>query len=261
MNGIELDVSRPVIRRTRRSCCATASRRAPYCWRHQLEPLATAATTCSRRTSAATPGPSRPRDVTAYGIDDLSGDLLGLLDVTGHDDAVFVGHDWGALLVWDLARLHRPRARPSSTSACRTPRGRHRRRAVQGRLRRQLLLHPVLPGGRAGGAELETDVDRTMRTVLWAASGDGVPGRPAAEPPPAEGSGLLDVLGARHAAGRGAGVAVPGRRRDVRRRVRGERVLRARQLVPQPRPQPRAGQGPARRRRCRCGSSAARATA
>ena len=53
----------------------------------------------------------RAGDVAAYGIEHLCGDLLGLLDATGHDDAVFVGHDWGALLVWDLARLHPDRVR------------------------------------------------------------------------------------------------------------------------------------------------------
>jgi len=54
---------------------------------------------------------SAPAEVGAYGIESLCGDLLGLLDDAGHDDAVFVGHDWGALVVWDLARLHPGRVR------------------------------------------------------------------------------------------------------------------------------------------------------
>jgi pimeloyl-ACP methyl ester carboxylesterase len=43
---------------------------------------------------------SAPRDVSAYGIDALTGDLLALLNETGHEQGVFVGHDWGALIVW-----------------------------------------------------------------------------------------------------------------------------------------------------------------
>ena len=54
---------------------------------------------------------SAPREIDAYGIGELTGDLLALLDHFGKDDAVFVGHDWGALIVWDLARLHPQRVR------------------------------------------------------------------------------------------------------------------------------------------------------
>ena len=41
----------------------------------------------------------------------LSADLIGLVDDTGQEQAVFVGHDWGALIVWDLIRLHPDRVR------------------------------------------------------------------------------------------------------------------------------------------------------
>jgi pimeloyl-ACP methyl ester carboxylesterase len=48
--------------------------------------------------------------VEDYGIEHLAGDLLGLLDHFGHERTVFVGHDWGALIVWGMARLHPRRA-------------------------------------------------------------------------------------------------------------------------------------------------------
>ncbi|MEM1263165.1 MAG: alpha/beta hydrolase [Pseudomonadota bacterium] len=44
-----------------------------------------------------------PRDVRDYAIDRLIGDLDGLLDTLSTDTAVFVGHDWGALLLWQYA--------------------------------------------------------------------------------------------------------------------------------------------------------------
>ncbi|MGC1513906.1 MAG: alpha/beta hydrolase [Acidimicrobiales bacterium] len=49
---------------------------------------------------------SRPPDVSAYDIEHLSGDLVALLDHYGYDDATFVGHDWGAMVVWWATLLH-----------------------------------------------------------------------------------------------------------------------------------------------------------
>jgi len=49
---------------------------------------------------------SRPTEVTDYDIEHLSGDLIALLDHYEYEDATFVGHDWGAMVVWGLALLH-----------------------------------------------------------------------------------------------------------------------------------------------------------
>ena len=49
---------------------------------------------------------SIPEGVEAYDVLTLGGDLCGLLDALGEDSAIFVGHDWGAWLVWQLAVLH-----------------------------------------------------------------------------------------------------------------------------------------------------------
>jgi epoxide hydrolase A/B len=47
-----------------------------------------------------------PAEVESYGITSLTGDLVGLLDALGLEKAVFIGHDWGALVSWDLPSLH-----------------------------------------------------------------------------------------------------------------------------------------------------------
>ena len=52
----------------------------------------------------------RPDAIEDYDIDHLTDDLLGLLDDIGEERAVFVGHDWGSMVVWQLALL-RARAR------------------------------------------------------------------------------------------------------------------------------------------------------
>jgi pimeloyl-ACP methyl ester carboxylesterase len=49
---------------------------------------------------------SCPDDVTDYDIVNLTGDLSGLLDHFRYDDAIFVGHDWGANVVWSMAQLY-----------------------------------------------------------------------------------------------------------------------------------------------------------
>jgi pimeloyl-ACP methyl ester carboxylesterase len=49
---------------------------------------------------------SRPHAVEAYGLTDLTGDLVALLDARGIERAVFVGHDWGGFVVWAMPVLH-----------------------------------------------------------------------------------------------------------------------------------------------------------
>lgn len=54
---------------------------------------------------------ARPLDVSAYGTDELVGDVIGLLDALGLDSAHVVGHDWGAAVAWPLAAHHPERLR------------------------------------------------------------------------------------------------------------------------------------------------------
>jgi pimeloyl-ACP methyl ester carboxylesterase len=49
---------------------------------------------------------SVPVALEDYDIVALCEDMCGLLDAFGERSAVFVGHDWGAIVVWQLAVLH-----------------------------------------------------------------------------------------------------------------------------------------------------------
>jgi pimeloyl-ACP methyl ester carboxylesterase len=49
---------------------------------------------------------SSPPAIEDYDIVALCGDLCGLLDACDERSAIFVGHDWGAIVVWQLAILH-----------------------------------------------------------------------------------------------------------------------------------------------------------
>jgi pimeloyl-ACP methyl ester carboxylesterase len=44
--------------------------------------------------------------IEAYDIHHLTGDLIGMLDAMKIDKAVFVGHDWGGFVVWQMPLLH-----------------------------------------------------------------------------------------------------------------------------------------------------------
>ena len=46
---------------------------------------------------------SKPVGADKYGILDIAGDVVGILDSVGVDRAHVVGHDWGAALAWAMA--------------------------------------------------------------------------------------------------------------------------------------------------------------
>jgi len=77
-----------------------------YSWRHQMPALAAAGFHVIVPNQRGYGTSSRPDKVTDYDISCLTGDLAALLDHFGYDDAIFVGHDWGANVVWSMAQLH-----------------------------------------------------------------------------------------------------------------------------------------------------------
>jgi len=77
-----------------------------FSWRHQVPALAAAGYHVIVPNQRGYGNSSRPSDVTAYDIEHLAGDLVGLLDHYGYEDATFVGHDWGANVVWGTTLLH-----------------------------------------------------------------------------------------------------------------------------------------------------------
>jgi pimeloyl-ACP methyl ester carboxylesterase len=82
-----------------------------FSWRHQMQALAAAGYHVIVPNQRGFGNSSRPDDVADYDIEHLAGDLVGLLDHFGYDEAIFVGHDWGAAIVWWLSILHPNRVR------------------------------------------------------------------------------------------------------------------------------------------------------
>lgn len=77
-----------------------------FSWRHQISALVTAGYHVIIPNQRGYGKSSSPTEIAQYDIVHLTGDLVALLDHFGYDDAVFVGHDWGANVVWNLALLH-----------------------------------------------------------------------------------------------------------------------------------------------------------
>src|SRR5271157_2528652 len=78
-----------------------------YSWRHQLPALAAAGFHAVAPDQRGYGRTDRPEPVEAYDIFQLTADIVGLVHALGRDEAVVVGHDWGAAIAWHCA-LFRP---------------------------------------------------------------------------------------------------------------------------------------------------------
>jgi pimeloyl-ACP methyl ester carboxylesterase len=162
-----------------------------YSWRHQLTALADAgfhAVAPDQRGYGQTGGPAEPDQ---YTILHLAGDVIGLIDAMGSDQAVVAGHDWGAPVAWNTALLRPDRVRGvAGLSVPYLPRGStppvETLRAVY--TDGFYICYFQRPG--VAEAELGRDPSATFRRVLYAASGDGPVGGVPVVPP---GGGFLDL--------------------------------------------------------------------
>lgn len=165
-----------------------------YSWRHQIPALAEAGYHVIAPDQRGYGFSSAPKDVSAYGIAELTGDLTALLDEANHETATFVGHDWGAMVVWEAARLHPERVNAVvgvsvPFTAWPGPPTELMKAMWGDRFFYILYFQPVGPAER----ELEADVRKTMHQILWGASGEMYKGMPS-EFPPMEGTGFLDMF-------------------------------------------------------------------
>ena len=168
-----------------------------HSWRHQIPVLADAGYHVLAPDQRGYGFSSAPRDVAAYGIRNLTGDLVGLLDATGHETAHFVGHDWGAFVVWETGRLFPGRCESVvGVSVPFTPWPMKPTELFKmtfgDRFFYILYFQEVGPAER----EFEADVRHTMHSILWGASGAKYRPGPTdlSALPPMEGTGFLDMF-------------------------------------------------------------------
>jgi pimeloyl-ACP methyl ester carboxylesterase len=77
-----------------------------YSWRWQIAALAAAGRWVIVPDQRGYGLTDRPEAVEDYDMAHLTGDLVGLLDHLGVEKAVFCGHDWGGMVVWQMPLMH-----------------------------------------------------------------------------------------------------------------------------------------------------------
>lgn len=165
-----------------------------YSWRHQLRAL------CDAGYHAVAPdvrgygGSDKPHEIEAYAMSTIVADIAGLVEALGEQSAVVVGHDWGAPIAYHCAllrpdRFHavlgmsvpytgRPAAPPLETFA---------------KIFADSFFYiDYFQEVGVAEKELEADPRRSLRLILYGASGDAPPAPGFAGKP--KGSGLLDGM-------------------------------------------------------------------
>jgi pimeloyl-ACP methyl ester carboxylesterase len=193
LNGVELDLTLAGPTDGELVICVHGFPESAHSWRHQLPALANAGYHAVAPDMRGYAHSAKFTEVADYGIEKLTGDLVNLLDYFDAQKAVFVGHDWGALITWDLARLHPERVKavinvsvpfidwpapPTSLF-----------KAMYGdNFFYMLYFQPVGPVE----AELDPQAERFLKAILWAGSGEGY--NPDTKTYPAKDHGWLDTL-------------------------------------------------------------------
>ncbi|MFT5574749.1 MAG: pimeloyl-ACP methyl ester carboxylesterase [Bermanella sp.] len=147
-----------------------------FSWHRQIPALAAAGYRVIAPDMRGMGQTEAPADASAYGVDSVTADLLGLLDYLGIDRAVFAGLDFGAFAIYDLAHLHPERV--VAVIGLENPAAPHnpdvRPLTEYAEMAKEHFLHidyfrPVGPADR----DLAAEPRRFLHKVFWALSGQG----------------------------------------------------------------------------------------
>ncbi len=163
-----------------------------YSWRHQMTALSQAGYRVVVPDMRGFGRTDAPQEISQYTILHMVGDIVALVNALGENQAIIIGHDWGAPVAWHCAML-RPDVFPK-VIAMSVP---HRSRGPAPPLAilKKQGLHNFYwcyfqtPG--VAEAEFERDVSTTLRKLVYGISGDAPVDRenPLMVP---EGGGFLD---------------------------------------------------------------------
>jgi pimeloyl-ACP methyl ester carboxylesterase len=150
-----------------------------YAWRHQITAIAQAGFHVVAPDLRGYGKTDQPHPIEAYNILELTSDIVGLIHALDAEQAILIGHDQGSPLAWHCALLrpdliraiallsvpYRPRTWDSTP-----PTEILKRMAGE----QQLYVSYFQEAGQAE-AELEADIRRSLRMMLYSASGDAPP--------------------------------------------------------------------------------------
>ncbi|XP_039732116.1 bifunctional epoxide hydrolase 2 [Pteropus medius] len=140
-----------------------------FSWRYQIPALAQAGFRVLAVDMKGYGESSAPPEIEEYSMEVLCKDMVTFLDKLGISQAVFIGHDWGGMLVWNMALFYPERVR--AVASLNTP-------YIPANPNRSLMetikANPVFdyqlyfqePG--VAEAELEGNLSRTFKTFFRA---------------------------------------------------------------------------------------------
>lgn len=145
-----------------------------YSWRHQIAALAGAGYRVAAPDVRGYGGSDKPAAIEAYAIKEMCADIAGLIAALGEDQAILVGHDWGAPIVWNTSLFHPERVRAvAGLSVPHLGRGPMPRIQLFRQLYKDRFFYQLYfqePG--VAEAELEADVRTSLRKIYYMASGE-----------------------------------------------------------------------------------------
>jgi pimeloyl-ACP methyl ester carboxylesterase len=139
-------------------------------------------------------GSDKPLAIEAYTIKDMCGDIDGLIAALGAEQAVVIGHNWGAVIAYGTALFHPERVSAlAGLSAPYLGRGPMPsvelfRKIYEDRFFYQLYFQE----SGAAEAELDADVQTSLRKMYYGSSGEAQKAKAKVENP--SGPGFLDRL-------------------------------------------------------------------
>ena len=146
-----------------------------YSWRHQMAHFAAQGFTVGAIDVRGYGGSSKPTEISAYSLTELTSDVAAVIDALGDGEAIVFGHDWGAPIAWNTARLHASKVRAvAGLSVPYTPVRPESsielwKTLYAGKFFYQLYFQE--PG--VVEAEVSVDVAASLRKIYYGASGDG----------------------------------------------------------------------------------------
>ncbi|CAM4638562.1 bifunctional epoxide hydrolase 2 isoform X1 [Lepidochelys kempii] len=138
-----------------------------FSWRYQIPALAEAGFRVLALDMKGYGDSTAPPDIEEYSQEEICKDLVVFLDKLGISQAVFIGHDWGGAVVWNMALFYPERVR--AVAGLNTP---YKPANPKVNVMDMIKAHPVFdyqlyfqePG--VAELELEKDLSRTFRIII-----------------------------------------------------------------------------------------------
>lgn len=165
-----------------------------YSWRHQIPVLTDAGFRVAAPDVRGYGGSDKPFAIEAYAIREMCADIDGLIAALDEEQAIVIGHDWGAAIAYGTALFHPERVRAlAGLGGPHLGRGpmpsvEFLRKIYKDRFFYQLYFQE--PG--VAEAELEADVRTSLRKIYYSTSGEAQKAKAKIENP--TGPGFLDRL-------------------------------------------------------------------